>query len=111
MSSSPIPVPGQSRPAPRAQKGGRLRSWLLTGLVDERGTQQGPHGRSPERTHTWWQVMCLTGVDYFSTLGYQPAIAALAAGLGSPLPPPVVVAPTPPGALPLSPRGARGGVQ
>src|SRR3954470_2014203 len=101
MSSSPIPVPGQARPAPRAQKGGRLRSWLLSGLVDETGTQQGPHGRLPERTHTWWQVMCLTGVDYFSTLGYQPAIAALAAGVVSPFATLVLVALTLLGALPV----------
>ncbi|WP_443218495.1 amino acid transporter [Rathayibacter sp. YIM 133350] len=86
---------------------GRLRSWLLTGLVDERGSHQGPHAENAERTHTWWQVMCLTGVDYFSTLGYQPAIAALAAGLISPFATIVLVALTLLGALPVYRRVAR----
>ena len=103
-----IPVPGQARPL-RAQEGSghRFKHWLLRGMVDERGTQQGPHGRNPERTHSWWQVMCLTGVDYFSTLGYQPAIAALAAGLVSPFATLVLVALTLLGALPVYRRVAR----
>jgi hypothetical protein len=94
--------------APRPPRITTLKNWLLFGLQDSKGAHQGPGGvpTAHEKKHSWWQVMCLTGVDYFSTLGYQPAIAALAAGVISPLATLVLVVITLLGALPVYRRVA-----
>ena len=79
-----------------------LTNWLLADLKLPKGV----HG-SPEPVHPWWSVMCLTGVDYFSTLGYQPGIAFLAAGVLSPFATMILVAVTLFAALPLYARVAK----
>ncbi len=80
----------------------RLTDWLLADLK----LPQGVHSE-PEPVHPWWKVMCLTGVDYFSTLGYQPGIAFLAAGALSPFATLVLVLVTLFAALPLYQRVAK----
>lgn len=83
--------------AAAANTGTGLRRWLLVGHRES--TSTGSHTHS--HTAPWWQVMCLTGVDYFSTLGYQPSIAFLAAGYLSPFATMVLVLLTLFGALPI----------
>lgn len=116
MTDEPITVPlDRAEPEPvrpvelrshERSRRGRFARWALDDAADSAGSHQGPHGRTDGTNH-WLRVMCLTGVDYFSTLGYQPAIAFLAAGAVSPFATVVLVALTVLGALPVYRRVAK----
>jgi hypothetical protein len=89
-------IPFRERlPQPSFEYRSAVGKWLA------RGESVDDHAGHEAATHPWWKVIWLTGVDYFSTLGYQPGIALLAAGAVAPIATVILVLVTMLGALPV----------
>ena len=88
-------------PSPRRRTGWRAIERFFLPVAP------GVQGHPEVKTRPWHRVLWLTGVDYFSTLGYQPGIAFLAAGALSPLATLVLIAVTLGGVLPVYAEVAR----
>jgi hypothetical protein len=89
-SPQPLELPTREKTPPSTALG---RWFSSGGRLDEPQTVE---GNSP-----WYAVMCLTGLDYFGSLAYQPGIALIGAGMLAPTATLLLVAVTVFGVLPV----------